>query len=254
MTLHASRAGSGGPQQLHGLIAAALAGLFLALTGAFGSEAMPMRLRLAYWIGLCLTGTLVRMGLERRVLAPVQPTRSPWFRLGVRTVCLVASLTLPVWLAGELAFGRPIRLGALAHYVWPVLVVTIAVSAMQTLRQTRSAEPQPRPEDRTPPPHLLERLAPAWRTAELYAVQAEDHYLRLHTSRGQQLILMRLGDALAQLPASEGAQTHRSWWVARAAIEDIRHGAGRATLYLKGGVRAPVSRTYAAVLRAAGWI
>jgi DNA-binding LytR/AlgR family response regulator len=42
--------------------------------------------------------------------------------------------------------------------------------------------------------------------------------------------------------------------VARSAIADARRGDGRATLTLKDGTKAPVSRTYAAELRRRGWI
>jgi DNA-binding LytR/AlgR family response regulator len=91
------------------------------------------------------------------------------------------------------------------------------------------------------------------RGAEVWAVEAEDHYLRLHTSKGQDLILLRLSDAVAELEGVEGAQTHRSWWVAKAAVRDARRGDGRATLTLANGVEAPVSRAYARTLREAGW-
>jgi DNA-binding LytR/AlgR family response regulator len=64
---------------------------------------------------------------------------------------------------------------------------------------------------------------------------------------------MRLADAVAELEGVEGAQTHRSWWVAKDAILDARRGEGRATLNLRGGIEAPVSRTYARSLREAGW-
>jgi DNA-binding LytR/AlgR family response regulator len=85
-------------------------------------------------------------------------------------------------------------------------------------------------------------------------VEAEDHYLRLHTSKGQDLILMRLADAVAELDGIEGAQVHRSWWVAREAITDAKRGDGRATLTLRDGAEVPVSRTYAGMLRERGWI
>ena len=84
-------------------------------------------------------------------------------------------------------------------------------------------------------------------------MEAEDHYLRLHTSKGSDLILMRLSDAVTELEGVEGAQTHRSWWVARAAVVDVRRSEGRASLKLKGGQDAPVSRSYARALRQAGW-
>ena len=64
---------------------------------------------------------------------------------------------------------------------------------------------------------------------------------------------MRLADALAELDGLEGAQTHRSWWVAKAAVTDARRSDGRGALTLKNGVEAPVSRSYAAALREAGW-
>ena len=64
---------------------------------------------------------------------------------------------------------------------------------------------------------------------------------------------MRLADALVELEGLEGAQVHRSWWVARDAIEGAMRGNGRATLKLRNGAVAPVSRTYARALRAAGW-
>jgi DNA-binding LytR/AlgR family response regulator len=103
------------------------------------------------------------------------------------------------------------------------------------------------------PAKFLQRLPPKLRGAELWAVQAEDHYLRLHTSLGQDLLLMRLSDAVAELDGLEGARTHRSWWIARDAIADVRRADGRATLTLKDGTRAPVSRSHARALRDRGW-
>ncbi len=91
---------------------------------------------------------------------------------------------------------------------------------------------------------FAERLPAKLRGAVIYAVSAQDHYLRLHTSKGSDLFLMRVSDAIAELDGSEGAQTHRSWWVVReadyprtvAARLSYRRGhrygsAGRAFLY-----------------------
>lgn len=104
-----------------------------------------------------------------------------------------------------------------------------------------------------PPSKFLERLPPKLAGAELYAVEAEDHYLRLHTSLGQDLILMRLSDAIAELEGLEGAQTHRSWWVAKGAVTEAERGEGRAVLTLKDGAEVPVSRGFARQLRTEGW-
>jgi DNA-binding LytR/AlgR family response regulator len=104
------------------------------------------------------------------------------------------------------------------------------------------------------PPKFLDRLPLKLRGGEIWAVEAEDHYLRLHTSKGQDLILMRLSDAIDELEGIEGAQVHRSWWVARDAIVEAVRGDGRATLTLKDGAEVPVSRTYARLLRDRKWI
>jgi DNA-binding LytR/AlgR family response regulator len=105
----------------------------------------------------------------------------------------------------------------------------------------------------TGPPAFLERLPLRLRSAELYAIESEDHYLRVHTSAGQELILLRLADAVRELAGVEGLQTHRSWWVAKQGLADVMKGDGRLVLKLKSGAEAPVSRTYAKAVRDAGW-
>ena len=73
--------------------------------------------------------------------------------------------------------------------------------------------------------------------AELYAIESEDHYLRVHTSAGQELILMRLADAVRELAGVEGLQTHRSWWVARCSA------CSRCAHVRSGGARRCTSRS-----------
>jgi len=68
------------------------------------------------------------------------------------------------------------------------------------------------------------------------------------------LILMRLGDAIAELEGLEGAQTHRSWWFAKSAVADVTKLDGRAMLTLKDGAEVPVSRGFVKGLRTAGWL
>jgi DNA-binding LytR/AlgR family response regulator len=71
---------------------------------------------------------------------------------------------------------------------------------------------------------------------------------------GETMILMRLADAIRELAALEGLQTHRSWWVARQGLADVTKGDGRVTLKLKSGVEAPVSRANLKVVKDAGWL
>ena len=44
--------------------------------------------------------------------------------------------------------------------------------------------------------------------------------------------------------AETGAQTHRSWWVAKDFVRNIAKADGRATLKLDHAIEAPVSRSF----------
>ena len=58
-----------------------------------------------------------------------------------------------------------------------------------------------------------------------------DHYLRIHTDAGVELLTLRFADALEEVAAAHGFRTHRSWWVAADALEDVRwrRGGGKGT-------------------------
>ena len=82
----------------------------------------------------------------------------------------------------------------------------------------------------------------------------EDHYVRVHTPRGSALVLMSLGQAIAGMTDLEGLQTHRSWWVARRAVEGVVEDGRNLRLQLSGGLEAPISRARVGELRAQGWL
>ena len=171
----------------------------------------------------------------------------------VAGVAITPPQGLIVWVVISFLNGRRLPVSELPELFWRTVLICIASCFAATfivyrLRTTASAAPAPAPVK------FLERLPLKLRGAEVWAVEAEDHYLRLHTSKGQDLILLRLADAIAELDGIEGAQVHRSWWVARDAIADARKGDGRATLTLKDGAEVPVSRTFAGQLREKRWI
>lgn len=231
------------------LLVAVAAGVFLALIGALGSGDTPLLPRLAYWIGLSVLGALMGTSVALVVGKLWPGLGATWLRGGVIVAVLTPLFTVLIWVAGGL---QPLTLKSALSYLGVCLVMTAGMTALMMLAGRRSIETHAAPPE-APPPRFLDRLPPRLRGGEIYAVEAEDHYLRLHTSRGQDLILLRLSDAVAELEGIEGAQTHRSWWVAKAAVRDARRGDGRATLTLASGVEAPVSRAYARGLREAGW-
>ena len=87
---------------------------------------------------------------------------------------------------------------------------------------------------------------------EVLALQAEDHYVRVHTAKGSTLLLMRMADAIAELDGQAGMQVHRSWWVARAAVSGAAPTGRRASLILVNGLAVPVARAAMPRARALG--
>lgn len=109
-----------------------------------------------------------------------------------------------------------------------------------------AAQGQPRPQPVEPPPlpsAIAERLS-RHAGCGLLALQAQDHYVRVVTTHGSELILYRFSDAVRELAPEHGLRVHRSFWVARCAMQRLLHRAGRHYLVLGNGERVPVSRTY----------
>ncbi|WP_417481100.1 LytTR family DNA-binding domain-containing protein [Maricaulis sp.] len=222
-------------------------GSFLSVLGPYQTHQLGFPGVWFYWTGLMCVGwlsnTLVTLVLRRFT--------GNWPRLahyGLASFLISIPVTLGVATIQAL-ISRPFMLGALPVVFIFVWVISAAVTALGWLLERRGTAPDVPEIGRT----LLDKLPPRLQRAQLLALQSEDHYLRVHTAAGDALILMRLSDAMAAVEGLDGRQTHRSWWVARAAVDTVSRGDGRATLTLSNNVQAPVSRTHAPALREAGW-
>lgn len=241
-------------------------GLLFALLNPFGSVTdVPLSTAAPYWIVLILWG-----GLAGEGLAWLLRRYAPKLRLWAFLLCLSLMMALVVYpavaLAQAVVMHNPIPAADTLRFFFYVWLITILVSAgvvlgFRAFGQRSGMFDPPAAEPPPSPPaapggssSFLNRLPIRLRSSTLYAVESEDHYLRVHTSGGEELILMRIADAVRELSGVEGLQTHRSWWVARAGLADATRENGKLTLKLKSGAEAPVSRTYLAAVKAAGWI
>ena len=102
-------------------------------------------------------------------------------------------------------------------------------------------------------PRLLERLPPAKRGA-IVRLEVQDHYVQVTTDKGRSNLLMRLSDAIAETLPVEGAQVHRSYWVAWDAVQQAEQDKGRWYLSMQDGARVPVSRANVTKLETRGLI
>jgi hypothetical protein len=235
-----------------GLVASTACGLALGVLGPFGSYLSgSLGVRIGYWL-VCVWAGSLTFGIGVPALARWAQTRglATW----VWAPPAVALLTLP-----PAALSR-----LLALKLWPVVgrvsvaewfgqclaisAIAMAVILWVTRRRVTSA-PAPNPTSAD----LRDRLSPRLGRTVL-CLQVEDHYVRVHTSQGSTLILISLSQAIAGLTDVEGVQTHRSWWVARAAIKGVVEDGRNLRLQLVGGLEAPVSRSRVGLLRQEGWL
>lgn len=231
-------------------ILALLAGISLlfAWFGVYDTGRIPLLPRIGLWFATMVVGfgaahfiaPWLTTKLEGRAGAPVQVALiAALVSLPVTGLLMVISSDPFSWLKFCVQYG----------YVFVISVVVAGLSyGYDMLTEARETDMK-----RAPAQMFLERLPVKYRSATLYAVSAEDHYLRVHTSMGEDLILMRFADALRELSGAQGLQTHRSWWVAHEGVADTERKDGRLALVLKSGGTASVSRTHAAAVKAAGF-
>lgn len=237
------------------LAAATGIGVFFALIGPFGSYGQPFPERLVWCVGVGWAGApIFYPGLRGGLYVTSRWGWPEW----VAAPAVAALLCFPI--AAMVTVVRPILLPNATEPLPPVLnlvmgvamivmPITLAgVAAWRYLRPPRSEAPAG-PER----PKFLERV-PARLGEDVLALEAEDHYVRVHTPLGSTLILMRFADAVAEMEGADGLRTHRSWWVAKAAVRNFVSRGRRMDLVLEGGLTVPVTREASSQVRRANWI
>ena len=227
-------------------------GLVMGALGPYRTLDVAPLLRTAYWllatIGSGLAGIAVDSALGPRV-------RGFWPRVVVVSLAMTPPVTLYIYALNALMLDLPRRWWLLPQLAWQVLVVALLIMALRALAwrrvvETRTVVAPPLPDAERA---FRLRLSARRRTARLIAVEADDHYVRVHTDAGSELVSMRFAEAVEELALAYGYRLHRSWWAAADAIEAVRWKRGTGEARLAGGIVAPVSRSCANVLKQAGW-
>ena len=236
-------------------VIAVVVAVLLCLTGAAGTQVFGLPLRLGYWLILMTCGTAMAQ-LAGHLLDRLT-SLNLWQEILVMMALIVPPITLMVWLLSAAFSDEAPSIARLPGFVLPVLIISLVMAVLHSQVNRVPAQSHAfRPAEKVSEPGaaLRARLPFKLRQADIHALSGEDHYLRVHSSAGEALILMRLNDAIRELDGIEGSQVHRSWWVAREAITDVRRGDGRIALIIKGGAIAPVSRSYVKALKGDGWL
>ena len=239
-------------------------GLVLAMIGPFGTATAPLALRLVSWVWLAWLGYAFYRPLAPLVAWLHMRLELPKVGLWIGLILLATMpLTAAIWVIEFLPgpIPAPTLEDALLAYL-NVLVIGASIVVVfyllergkgDTHGQASALSPaeKPTPQDDLRPAFLA-RLS-AELGSDLIALEMEDHYVRAHTMLGSDLVLLRLRDALGELDGIDGAQVHRSWWVARDAVEGVEREGRSVRLVLPRGIAAPVARSRMAELTKAGW-
>jgi LytTr DNA-binding domain len=227
-------------------------GLAMAALGPYRTLDVPDLLRTAYWlvavIGAGLVGIVVDLALESRI-------RAFWMRIAVVALVMTLPVTPFIYALNAFMLDLPRRPWLLGQLAWQVLVVSLLIMALRALLwrrivETRTIVMPPLPEAER---SFRLRLSARRRGARLIALEAEDHYVRVHTDAGSELVSMRFSEAMEELALAHGYRLHRSWWASAQAVEAVRWKRGGGEARLTGGIVAPVSRGCRAALKQAGW-
>lgn len=188
------------------------------------------------WVQQCLPTTFVFEGANISV-----PTSPPEFA----QVILQNAVSIALWTSIALVCGRWMEQPNYA--VWGQI-------KEDELKPVVSDKISGAPEQLTPERPSFMARAKLSNRASIRAIQAEDHYIRIFTDEGDDLVLFRFSDAVRDLADHDGLQIHRSFWVARNAIERVERAGKAYKVQLTGGHEIPLSRSYIALARTSGLI
>ncbi|MCU0800989.1 MAG: LytTR family transcriptional regulator [Rhodobacteraceae bacterium] len=228
--------------------------IILGLSGpfqTFASQGLPERM--LYWVLVVwltyAAGFVVTLRLSPFVQRHPLPIRSLAIALAVAIVvfCLLLALNTAFGMAPTGLRGIIASFGAIFLIC---LVIEIAAQSLAATPTAPAAAPAAA-DAATGPPAILSRL-PMQKRGDLLSLSVQDHYVDVVTTRGREMLLMRLGDAIRETAPVTGLQVHRSHWVARAAVTAAERRGDGALLTLTNGAAIPVSRAYVPALRKAG--
>lgn len=241
----------------------ALAGviaLVLGLSGPFGTYAsMGLAPRLAYWAAIVVATGLAGWLAGTWVVLAFELRDWPFWAEAIAAGAVVGGVvSAVVHLINAAVLDTPLlSWQALVQQAPATPLIGLAVTATIIWTSRRAALPFfAAPEAPAAPPgppaaRLMARL-PLDKRGALVALSVQDHYTEIVTTKGRELLLLRLSDAMAEAEGVPGLQVHRSHWVALSAVARARRGGARAVLTLKDGREVPVSRSFLPDVKRAG--
>jgi len=191
------------------------------------------------WTGMIVIGTGLAAGTLPGMIRTGRRLGLPLAAAAALAVVLPA---IPIAAAAALfsAWAWPREIGKMSAadwYVRTLLIEASIVAGWTMLEQVRRAR-------------TLGVAISLPTTSDVFCLQMEDHYVRIHRPGGSTIELMPMTAAIARYGRSDGLRVHRSWWVASDAIRAVRQDGRRWRLVLNNGQIVPVARSSIAAVRA----
>lgn len=223
---------------------ALILGVGLALVGPYGTYVtMGLPLRFAYWIGLIMSSFAIWWAIEL-IVGRIFGQRDVIFKqltVIVPFAAVNSLLLMGVHAVINSVTGQAIPTSWSSYFVSHIILSTLVIAPLILLTITLMTQVEARASGDTIQ-FLTQALPPPLRGQTPYALAAEGHYVRVHTKLGEALVTMRFEDALRALSGVDGIQTHRSWWVARDEILEVKPVGSAFEASLRCGMRVPISR------------
>jgi len=240
----------------------------------FGSElsrGASLGLWVSQWLIWWWTGELLFRGV-RRALRPLDPRLPLLLITAAVGNLLLCRFSTPLFMEMFAAIdGRPaaarfpdlrrdlgdpgylwtlVKSGWLGSLYWialrglyEVLVAAPGAPLGTPASATRDAPPL------FPLPAFLDRLRGGRTDAsEIVALEAEDHYVRVHFADRSELLHCRFSDAVAAMAGHDGARVHRSFWIRGTAVATAAFTGTSGVLTLSNGLKVPVSQRHRALV------
>lgn len=221
----------------------------------FTLERLSFAERLVYWGITVLCSALVMTFLSIIAYRVAEAKGWTWVLASLSASLIgVVPVVASVYLAEGLVAGfgeEPVPLKSLLLSVAPALVgVTMVVHVFLKLQGEQHPPEQSKPAH-SPALSLtqLQRKLPPHLGHDIVSVRAQDHYVEVTTSQGSAMVLMRLGDAVADLEPLRGLRVHRSWWIRLAHVTRTEQGSNGPEVLMSTGQRIPVGRSFRAAFR-----
>lgn len=234
----------------------AAAGVILGIAAPFGTDEVMRTLPAIFYWGFVAALTFTTgTAISALVSFYGQRLGAPAWGIGTtKGIAIGLVIAAQIFLLNYAVFGVGLSdqnywLPLLINCVLISFVINFAASVIAEHVTSKAEKTKETPTQENPLPALLARL-PFDKRAPLISISVQDHYVDITTQKGNELLLMRLRDAIKESGA--GLQVHRSHWVATDGIAKVTRSGATATITTTDGRDIPVSRTYVPKLKDAG--